>query len=1074
MEHVRPLRMLNKYAKLVLQSDSNETTLFQSGLSGTGQTVALGDTGIDYDSCFFADPNQQVKVGYGATVNLNHRKVVAYRPYGDGMDDAHGHGTHVAGTLAGSVLTSNSQVSATLSPFNGMAPAAKIAMYDFKRVGSEDLNVPVNIYDEYYHDSMQYANAYLSSNSWGAPDGDYSSYCIDTDRFVYDTQTFLPVFAAGNYGEENGFNSISSPGISKNVLTVGSCKSSADSFFELGSVAGVFVVTPASLSGPIVTTNAVFGRRLSKATITTSMRVSVAPISVVHPADACDASPSSLNYNQGIVLVRRGGCSFTTKAWNVQKANGLMMIVVNNEDSQPVTMGGDDSGLSIVAVMIAKSIGEALIASVTASSSSVTMYGPIEVLDAQSNENNLSSFSSRGPTFGSRLKPDVLAPGELVTSVNSDGDILSNQCPSSLSDALISMQGTSMATPAATGVLALVRQYFMEGYYPTGTPTFLNSFIPSAALLKAVMIHSAVSVAGQVAYYPKSASPLSYSVAPAPSIYQGYGRVMMSNVLLFADDLNSPTRPRVKFYDRRSVQQDTAFIKCFRVTPPSSPSSSSSFSTPAPSSPTSSSRSSSYFGPMFRATVVWMDPPMPASVDYVLVNDVDLSVIDTLNAAGSFDPITNSSANVYFGNNINTLDDAGHVHALFDTVNNVEMISLPFLHHSTYMLVHVYGTHIPVSPQFFSLVVSGAIEEVDNQLCFDSSSSSSLLCPSQCSSHGTCDVGRGRCECTDNYTGVDCSILAPTLQPIFSSASSSSPSTSSSSTNDPSSVTLSVTSSLPSSSWRYYVVDLSAFSSSHVSMSLTRTGSTGDPDLYITAHSKHPNFFPTLSIHDTAASNCDNCAGRAPSTSSPVQPVVLVTDDLYRIGVYGYCCDDTAFRIDVTPYTSATTTAKDDSPPALVIVIISFIVVFSSVTLIHFLRRWYIQRQSVSSSPAVTVPAIAVDSHPTPTVTTATPIAPPASSSSAVVKVYQPPVFVQLEPVHYQPVSTIAAASTSSPSSSSTTSSSSSTSATSDSVETGRPSDPGASGMEEGTSMRGFPRPFGGATKYTKLQNDDQ
>jgi len=30
------------------------------------------------------------------------------------------------------------------------------------------------------------------------------------------------------------------------------------------------------------------------------------------------------------------------------------------------------------------------------------------------------------------------------------------------------LQGTSMAAPGVGGAAAIVRQYFMEGYYPTG------------------------------------------------------------------------------------------------------------------------------------------------------------------------------------------------------------------------------------------------------------------------------------------------------------------------------------------------------------------------------------------------------------------------------------------------------------------------------------------------------------------------------------------------------------------------------------------------------------------------------
>jgi hypothetical protein len=84
-----------------------------------------------------------------------------------------------------------------------MAYKAKLAFFDFKKGNGEDLLVPNDVYRQYYQLSTN-AGASISSNSWGSPDGAYSSYCVDTDQFVWDHPDFLPIFAAGNYGEENG------------------------------------------------------------------------------------------------------------------------------------------------------------------------------------------------------------------------------------------------------------------------------------------------------------------------------------------------------------------------------------------------------------------------------------------------------------------------------------------------------------------------------------------------------------------------------------------------------------------------------------------------------------------------------------------------------------------------------------------------------------------------------------------------------------------------------------------------------------------------------------------------------
>ncbi|MEI7982025.1 MAG: S8 family serine peptidase [Bacteroidota bacterium] len=81
--------------------------------------------------------------------------------------------------------------------------------------------------------------------------------------------------------------------------------------------------------------------------------------------------------------------------------------------------------------------------------------------------NTLAYFSSRGPTVDGRTKPEITAPGEqLVSSVNSwdpaynetnDKTVMRVEQGSS-KWFFAAMQGTSMATPMTTGVIALMLQ----------------------------------------------------------------------------------------------------------------------------------------------------------------------------------------------------------------------------------------------------------------------------------------------------------------------------------------------------------------------------------------------------------------------------------------------------------------------------------------------------------------------------------------------------------------------------------------------------------------------------------------
>lgn len=86
------------------------------------------------------------------------------------------------------------------------------------------------------------------------------------------------------------------------------------------------------------------------------------------------------------------------------------------------------------------------------------------------------------------------------------------------------MEGTSMATPLIAASAALVRQYFLTGFYPSGSPTPANQFAPSGALVKAVLLGGASGLDG---FESDTGLPL----APPPSFRQGFGRVNLAKSL---------------------------------------------------------------------------------------------------------------------------------------------------------------------------------------------------------------------------------------------------------------------------------------------------------------------------------------------------------------------------------------------------------------------------------------------------------------------------------------------------------------------------------------------------------------
>lgn len=53
-----------------------------------------------------------------------------------------------------------------------------------------------------------------------------------------------------------------------------------------------------------------------------------------------------------------------------------------------------------------------------------------------------------------------------------------------------------MAAPVVAGSAALVRQYFTDGFYPTGAKEPGNAFTPSGVLVKAALMGGAINMLG--------------------------------------------------------------------------------------------------------------------------------------------------------------------------------------------------------------------------------------------------------------------------------------------------------------------------------------------------------------------------------------------------------------------------------------------------------------------------------------------------------------------------------------------------------------------------------------------------
>lgn len=188
----------------------NFDAAWAQGFTGAGEFVAYADTGLDMGVVGQLSPdfNSAVRKGYSVGAGAKD------------FNDPMGHGTHVAGSIAGRGTSSNGLLkggayNATLIPEGMWSPLI------------DNLNVPPKL--ERLFQPVYADGARLHSNSWGSPAnlGAYDAMAVQVDEFVWKNPEFLPIFAAGNSGVDKDANgvidlgSVSTPGTAKNALTVG-------------------------------------------------------------------------------------------------------------------------------------------------------------------------------------------------------------------------------------------------------------------------------------------------------------------------------------------------------------------------------------------------------------------------------------------------------------------------------------------------------------------------------------------------------------------------------------------------------------------------------------------------------------------------------------------------------------------------------------------------------------------------------------------------------------------------------------------------------------------------------------
>lgn len=322
-----------------------------------------------------------------------------------------------------------------------------------------------------------------------------------------------------------------------------------------------------------------------------------------------------------------------------------MLVIFSNGNGGPASGDPYDVGSPATAKSIVS-------AGAAGSVSPVTFWGA----------NDVAGYSSRGPTTDGRMKPTVTMIGEGYSS-RSDGNPWTSILPGRTTGWL----GTSYAAPAASGAAAIIRQYFTDGWYPTGASDLAQGFEPSAALIKAVLAASGSKMTGQ---YRDSKGEQKW-----PNNSQGWGRPILDDVLYFSGD---PREMAVVEHKEGLITGNEVEYRFFVNA-----------------------------GEELKVQLVWTDYPGTLGAPTALVNDLNLEVITP-------------TGMVYRGNVFSTPFGSSESRpgGLYDAKNPIEGVRLGSPATGVWK-VKVLGSNIPAGPQPFALVVSGDLDGSFGQVFID-------------------------------------------------------------------------------------------------------------------------------------------------------------------------------------------------------------------------------------------------------------------------------------------------------------------------------------------------------------------
>ncbi|MCG9963027.1 S8 family serine peptidase [Shewanella cutis] len=388
--------------------------------SGKGQRVAVLDTGVDYThkalggSGLVADYKAAV-AAKSEMPNWPQGKVIGGWDFVNNdpnpIDVTTNHGTHVSHSVVGT------------------APDVELLAYsvctDLSCPGIAQLNALEASMDPNgdgdISDRVDTVNMSLGGDFGDVEDGAVQVMINEMVQLGVNL-----IISAGNDGPTPFV--VGGPSTTNSALSVGAMTHPTN---KIGKI-------EASIAGNTVTAIAAGFNKSN----TYSFTNTVAPI--VYPAtnkNGCAAYTEDLTGKT--VLIDRGTCGFVVKVLNAQLKGAAFVIVANNAaKAGAFVMGGTDDKITIPSVMVSKEDGDA-IKTALASGDVPFSIASTELGTAGA----IATFTSRGPSIGGTLKPEITAPGTDILTAHPG-----------LGEGLTPISGTSFSSPITAGAVSIIRE----------------------------------------------------------------------------------------------------------------------------------------------------------------------------------------------------------------------------------------------------------------------------------------------------------------------------------------------------------------------------------------------------------------------------------------------------------------------------------------------------------------------------------------------------------------------------------------------------------------------------------------